>query len=141
MSIAQSLPDQFLLALWQAYFNSAEFKCALYTSDAELGNATAAYTTTGEVSGTGYNAGGATLVKTSGYPQVSGGIVYMHFENPEWPTATFTARGALIYNASTNAPVAVLNFSRDFAATGQTFRIKFGSVLPNDALIRAQRGQ
>ena len=37
------------------------FKIALFTSDATLGAATTAYSTSNEVSGTGYSAGGNTL--------------------------------------------------------------------------------
>ena len=43
-------------------FTSGTYKIALYTSVANLDNTTTAYTTTGEVSGSGYTAGGQTLV-------------------------------------------------------------------------------
>lgn len=141
MAIEQALPDQFLLDLATSYFTGSTLKCALYTSAASLGKETAAYTTTNEVSGTGYAAGGVTLVMKAGYPQVSNGVVYIHFDDIEWSGSSFTARAGLIYcSTNNNYGVAVLDFGRDYTTTGQTFRIKLGTILA-DALLRIQRGQ
>ena len=100
-------------------------KIALYTSAATLGAATTAYSATNEVSGTGYTAGGETL--TSATVATSGTTAYVDFDNPEWTSATFTARGALIYNDTTagDNSVAVLDFGGDFTVSSGTFRVVF----------------
>lgn len=99
-------------------------KIALYTSSATLGATTTAYSTTNEVSGTGYSPGGVTL--TSKTVQTTGTTAYFDAADPEWTSASFTARGALIYN-STNADkaIAVLDFGGDFTVSSGTFRIVF----------------
>jgi hypothetical protein len=100
-------------------------KIALYTSAATLGAATTAYSATNEISGTGYTAGGVTL--TTATVATSGTTAYVDFDNPEWTTATFTARGALIYNDTTagDNSVAVLDFGGDFTVSSGTFRVVF----------------
>src|SRR5215831_9091311 len=100
MAITQTVTDKWLLDLFVAYF-SGTFKCALYTSDAVLDATTSLYTTADEVSGTGYTAGGQTLTTSASYPRMSNGVAYMHWENPQWANADFTARAAMIYNAAT----------------------------------------
>ena len=100
-------------------------KIAPYTSAATLGAATTAYSATNEISGTGYTAGGVTL--TSATVATSGTTAYVDFDNPEWTSATFTARGALIYNDTTagDNSVAVLDFGGDFTVSSGTFRVVF----------------
>ena len=99
-------------------------KIALYTSSATLGATTTAYSATNEVSGTGYTAGGVTLTSTT--VATTGTTAYFDAADPEWTSASFTARGALIYN-STNADkaIAVLDFGGDFTVSSGTFRIVF----------------
>jgi len=99
-------------------------KIALYTSSATLGATTTAYSATNEVSGTGYSPGGVTLTSTT--VQTTGTTAYFDAADPEWTGASFTARGALIYN-STNADkaIAVLDFGGDFTVSSGTFRIVF----------------
>ena len=99
-------------------------KIALYTSSATLGAATTAYSATNEISGTGYTAGGETLTTTT--VATTGTTAYFDADDPTWTSASFTARGALIYN-STNADkaIAVLDFGGDFTVSSGTFRIVF----------------
>ncbi len=99
-------------------------KIALYTSSANLGAATTAYSTSNEISGTGYSAGGVTLTSTT--VGTSGTTAFFDADDPTWTSASFTARGALIYN-STNSDkaIAVLNFGGDFTVSSGTFRIVF----------------
>jgi hypothetical protein len=112
------------------------FKIALYTSAATLSAATTAYTTSGEVVGTGYTAGGNTLV-VSVVPVSSGTTAYLSFSNTSWTTASITARGAMIYNASqSNKCVAVLDFGSDKTSTAGTFTIVFPTADATDAIIR-----
>ena len=79
-------------------------KIALFTSSASLGAGTTAYSTSNEISGTGYSAGGETL--TSKVVTTSGTTAYFDCANPTWTSASFTANGALIYN-STNGDKAI----------------------------------
>jgi hypothetical protein len=113
------------------------YKIALYTNAASLDATTAAYTSTGEVVGTGYTAGGNTLVvaqvPTTGN---SGSVAYLSFDNAVWSGA-ITARGALIYkdNGTTNPTVCVLDFGADKSSSA-TFTVQFPAVTNTSAIIR-----
>ena len=114
------------------------FKIALYTSAADLGAATTAYTTSGEVSssGTNYTTGGNTLV-ISQAPTTSGTTAFLSFSNASWTSATITAAGAMIYNATqSNACVAVLSFGGDKTSTNGTFTIVFPTADASNAILR-----
>ena len=114
---------------------SYTYKIALYTANADLNNATAVYTTTGEVVGTGYTAGGKPLV-ISNTPtgDTTNNVAYISFDPVTWTGASFTCRGALIYNSTTNATVAVLNFGSDKTTTG-TFTVTFPTPSSTTAVI------
>lgn len=121
MSIAQTATTSFKVELLQAVHNFGPtspntFKLALYTAAASLDATTTVYTTSNEVTGTGYTAGGNTLVistsPTSGNNTASIPTAYISFNNSSWTNATFTARAALIYNSTQgNKAVAVLDLS------------------------------
>lgn len=109
------------------------YKIALYTANANLGPNTTTYTTEGEVTGSGYTAAGNPLTIV---PVASGGTVaYISFANVTWDPASFTARGALIYNSNTGAAVCVLDFGSDKTATN-TFTVTFPAATVTDAVIR-----
>jgi hypothetical protein len=114
---------------------SYTYKIALYTANATLNNTTAAYTVTGEVTGTGYTAGGNTLT-ISNIPtgDTTNNIAFVSFDPVTWTSASFTCRGALIYNSTTSATVAVLNFGSDKTTTG-TFTITFPTPSSTTAVI------
>ena len=109
------------------------YKIALYTAFAELSYNTLIYTTTNEITGTGYTAGGNTL--TPIVRATDEQVAYISFQNTTWNPASFTARGALIYNSTTNAAVAVLDFGSDKTATS-TFTVTFPTANATDAIIR-----
>jgi hypothetical protein len=112
------------------------YKIALYTSSATLDATTTAYTTSNEVVGTGYTAGGNTLT-VSVVPTSSGTTAYLSFTNTSWTTATITARGALIYNSTySNKSVCVLDFGSDKTSTAGTFQINFPTADASNAIIR-----
>ena len=105
-------------------------KIALYTSSANLDASTTAFTTTQEISGTGYSSGGVEL--TSRTVSTSGTTAFFDADDPTWTSASFTARGALIYNSSnSNKAIAVLNFGGDFTVSSGTFRIVFPAAGAN----------
>ena len=140
MAITQALCGSFKKELFEAThdFNTTggnTFKMALYTSSATLSAATTVYTTTGEVVGTGYTAGGNTLTKVD--PALSGTTGFIDFSNTTWTSATFTARGALIYNSNNgNKAVAVLDFGGDKDVSNGTFSISFPTPSSTTAIIR-----
>ena len=112
---------------------SYTYKIALYTASATLNADTLAYTTDNEITGTGYTAGGNTLSPT--VPTSGGTTAYISFANVTWNPASFTARGALIYNSTTGAAVAVLDFGADKTATS-TFTVTFPTADASNAIIR-----
>lgn len=126
------------------------FKIALYTSSASLDANTTAYSATNEVSGTGYSAGGASLVSagvTTVNTSSSAGTGYTDFTDATWSTATITARGALIYNSTpsandnagsplTNPACVVLDFGSDKTSTAGDFTVIFPAAAASTAIIR-----
>jgi hypothetical protein len=110
---------------------------ALYISAATLDASTTVYSTSNEVSssGTNYTAGGNTL--TGATVSLSGTTAFVDFADTSWTTATFTARGALIYNSSkSNKAIAVLDFGSDKTSTNGTFTVQMPANTSTDALIR-----
>jgi len=107
---------------------------ALYTSAASIGADTTAYTATGEVTGTGYTAGGKALTNVA--PVASGTTACVSFETVAWTSAAFTVRGALIYNFTQGSKaVAVLDFGSDITCAN-TFTITFPTDDASNAVIR-----
>ena len=151
MAITQAMPTSFkaeiLLGVHDFRVTGGDtFKLALYTSSASLDATTTAYTTSGEVSGTGYTAGGGTLTNLGG-AVTSGTTAFTDFNDLTFTSATITARGALIYNSTpsansnanttlTNAAVAVLDFGSDKSSTDGDFTIIFPSATNTTAIIR-----
>ena len=105
-------------------------KIALYTSSANLDASTTAFTSSNEISGTGYSSGGVEL--TNRTVSTSGTTAFFDADDPTWTSASFTARGALIYNSTnSNKAIAVLNFGGDFTVSSGTFRIVFPAAGAN----------
>jgi hypothetical protein len=112
-------------------------KIALYTADAELGPLTPEYTSVDEVVGVAYTATGQVLTGVTVSLSESLGIAFVSFDNPTWPAATFTARGALIYNSSkAGKSIAVLNFGLNQTVLSQQFQIQLPTNDAESALIR-----
>jgi hypothetical protein len=116
-------------------FSVDVFKIALYTSSANLGPDTTVYSTTNEISGTGYVVGGNVL---SGITVQQGdGVGYVSFNDPTWSGTSFTTRGALIYNfTKSGKAVGVLNFGTDQTTVSQGFTIQLPTNNPETAVIR-----
>ena len=111
------------------------YKIALYDANANLDNSTLAYTSTNEISGGGYTAGGQTLTVVPPASDSTANTAWVSFSNVTWSPASFTCRGALIYNSNTSASVAVLNFGSDKTVTDQTFTVTFPSAVADTAII------
>ena len=140
--IQQGLTNSFKQEMLQAGQNLATdtLKMALYTAFADLGPTTTAYTTTNEVVGAGYTAGGKLVTGVTISTQTTGpnaGTVYVNFNNVSWSGASFTARGALIYNVTRgNASVAVLDFGSDKTFTSANNTVTMPANTATTALIR-----
>jgi hypothetical protein len=147
MAISQALATSFKVQLLTATHNfgtapirattaADTFKIALYTSSATLDASTTVYTTSNEVTGTGYTAGGNTLA-ISVTPTSTGTTAYLSFSNTTWLASTITARGALIYNSTQgNAAVAIFDFGSDKSTTAGDFTIVFPAANSTNAVIR-----
>ena len=112
-------------------------KIALYTSSADITPSTTVYSTAEEVTSSGYDAGGKTIVSQG--IVLSGSTVYIDFLDTDatWTGVTFSTRGALIYNATqSNKSIAVLDFGLEKTITAGTFTVKFPTPDADDAIIR-----
>lgn len=111
-------------------------KIALFTSSATLDASTTAYSSTNEVAnGNGYTTGGNTL--TGAVISSSGTTAFCDFSDSTWSSASFTARGALIYNSSkANRAIAVLDFGSDKTSTNGNFVVQFPAADASNAIIR-----
>jgi len=143
MAITQAICNTFKKQLLEADMNfkssgGDNFKLALYSSTATLTSTTTAYSATSEVSNSGqYAAGGGALVNNG--TSISAGVARCDFADRSFTGVTLTARGALIYNTSsdtTNASVCVLDFGADKTATSGTFTVQFPAPTSTAAILR-----
>jgi hypothetical protein len=118
------------------------FYIALYTDSASFTAATTAYTATDEItntSGSAYVAGGGLLSNVN--PSSSGTTALTDFADETWSSASFTARGAMIYNSTpahtyTNPSVVILDFGSDKTASAGDFTVVFPTADASNAIIR-----
>jgi hypothetical protein len=112
------------------------FNIALYTNSASFTAATTAYTTSNEVSGTGYTAKGASLTRVD--PTTSSTTAFTDFADVTFSSSSITARGALIFNdsASGDPTVCVLDFGADKSSTSGDFTVQFPTADASNAIIR-----
>ncbi|HTE63623.1 MAG TPA: hypothetical protein VK631_24920 [Solirubrobacteraceae bacterium] len=134
-AICNSFKLECLPTVAGVHLSGDTYKMALYTSAAALSKATTAYSTSNEVVGTGYTAGGATLAGLA--TALDTDTAMLDFSDPTWPTSTITARGALIYNSSkSNKAVAVLDFGGDIVSTAGTFTVALPAAAAATAAVR-----
>ncbi len=139
MAITQAMCTSFKKELLEGIHDfrttGDNFKLALFTSSASLDATTTAFSTTNEVSGTGYTSGGNTLTNVN--PTSSGTTAFTDFADTTFSSATITAAGALIYNSSDgDRAVAVLDFGGDKTSTNGDFTIQFPTADASNAIIR-----
>lgn len=141
MAITQAMCTSFKKELLEGVHNfknsgGSTFNLALYTSSASLAASTTAYTTSNEVSGTGYTAKGAALTRVD--PSTSGTTALTDFSDLTFSSSSITARGALIFNdsASGDPSVVVLNFGADKTSSTGDFTIQFPTADASNAIIR-----
>jgi len=116
-------------------FTTGTYYIALYTGSANLNNTTLAYTTVNEVVGTGYTAGGKPLTITV-TPTIDtiNNIAFISFANAVWSPASFTCRGALVYNYTTKAACFILNFGSDKTCSN-SFTVQFPVANASSAIL------
>ena len=134
-SILQTQTTSFKKQLYQGVHDltTDTLYIALYTANADLNEGTTVYTTSGEVTGTGYVAGGVLLTGVT--LETSGSTAYVNFNNVVF-NASVTARCALIYNVTQgNKSIAVLDFGSDKTSTN--FTITMPANTATAALIRS----
>ena len=129
------------------------FKIALFTNSSSIDADTTGYSTSNEVSGTNYTAGGEALSSvTIGLADNSSSVptAFIDMADVTWSSATITdARGALIYNSTlanagtagttTHAAkpsVCVINFGADSSSSAGNFTVTMPANDANNALIR-----
>ena len=134
-NILQTQTTSFKTQLYTGVHNllTDTLKIALYTASADLNESTTVYTTSGEVTGTGYTAGGVVLTGIT--INSSGFTAYIDFADVVF-NASVTARCALIYNVTQgNKSIAVLDFGSDKTSTN--FTITMPANTASAALIRS----
>ena len=146
MAITSAVCNSFKQEILEAEHNFTAstgntFNLALYDSDATLNKSTTVYTTSEELATTGgYTAKGNSL--TSVTPVLDSDTAVCDFSDTNWTSATFTARGCLLYNTTaitgftTNRSVIVINFGGDKTVTSGTFTIEFPAVAASTAIIQ-----
>ena len=141
MDITTAMCTTFKKELLEAVHNfkntgGSTFNLALYTSSSSLGAGTTSYTTSNEVSGTGYTAKGASLTRVD--PSNDGTTAITDFSDLTFSSSTITARGALIFNdsASGDPAVCALDFGSDKSSSSGDFTIQFPAADASNAIIR-----
>lgn len=149
ISVTTAMPTSFKVEILRAVHNFTAttgntFKLALMKATAAgtgtYGAATTSYTNltsnTDELVGTGYTAGGGTLVSIT--PVASGTTAVCDFDDYTWTSATFTTCGGIIYNdtAAGDPACAVLSFSGDQSVSSGDFQIQFPAAGASTAIIR-----
>ena len=129
------------------------FKVAMFTNSSSIDADTTGYSTSNEVSGTNYTAGGEALgsvTNTLGDNSSSVPTAYLDFADTTWSSSTISsARGALIYNSTLSTAgtgsttnhaatpaVAVINFGGDKSSSSGDFTIQYPANDANNAIIR-----
>lgn len=128
------IPDSFKKLLLDLLIANT-LKAALYDNTVSFTAGTAAYTTSGEIVGTGYTAGGVTLV--SGVTAVTGNIAYLDYSDPTWVNSSFITYGSQFYcSTASNKTVLVIDFGGSRQVIGGTFSMVLPAADNTHAIIR-----
>jgi hypothetical protein len=144
MAIVQAFCTSFKKQLLEAVHDfravgGDTFKIALYTEAANLNATTTTYSPVGEIVGAGYTAGGLNLVNIGPTEYNLAGVC--SFQTAAWSGASFSARGALIYNSTpahtyTNPACLVLDFGVTRFSQGNVFEVRFPQITDLSAIVR-----
>ena len=118
-------------------FSTDLFRIALYDSTAVLDSNTTNYVTPGEITGTGYVAGGKDLAHAQVLLDLASRVAYASFDDAVWDNSVIVARAALIYNqTAAQRAIAVLDFGVDRTSNHGPFHVQFPPLGSSTALIR-----
>ena len=144
MAITSAICNSFKQEILEAEHNFTAstgntFNLALYDSGADLSKTTTAYTSSEEItntSGSAYSAKGNAL--TSVTPVLDSDTAVCDFADTSWTSASFTARGCLIFNDShaSDASVCAIDFGGDKTVTSGTFTVEFPAAAASTAIIQ-----
>ena len=144
MAITSAICNSFKQEILEAEHNFTAstgntFNLALYDSGADLSKTTTAYTSSEEITntaGSAYSAKGNAL--TSVTPVLDSDTAVCDFANSSWTSASFTARGCLIFNDShsSDASVCAIDFGGDKTVTSGTFTVEFPAAAASTAIIQ-----
>jgi len=141
MAITSAVCNSFKQEILEAEHNFTAssgntFNLALYDSDATLNKSTTVYTTSEELATTGgYTAKGNAL--TSVTPVLDSDTAVCDFANSSWTSASFTARGCLIFNDdNSDTSVCAIDFGGDKTVTSGTFTVEFPAAAASTAIIQ-----
>ena len=152
-AICNSFKQEILVEGHNFTGSTDQFKLALYSSNsASLGKATTQWTVASDptadptntyevtTTGSGYSVGGNTLTNID--PTLDSDTAICDFADTSWTSASFTARGCLIYNTTavsgftTNRSILAINFGGDKTVTSGTFTIEFPAAAASTAIIQ-----
>jgi len=138
MAITTSIALQFKEDIYLGVhdFSADTFKMALYASTATLNEATSVYTTSGEIVGSAYSAGGITL--TGAAVSEASGVIIITFDDANIPSLTVAdVRGCMIYNSSkSNKTFVCINFGETYSATSTEFNFQFPAATAQNGFYR-----
>ena len=148
MANTQAMCTSFMEEILEAVHNFTTgtgntFKAALYLASATMNASTTAYTVTGEVTGTGYSAGGVTVTNGTSpaatNTSATAGVAYWTpSASITYTSVTLTTAfdAVLIYNSSaSNKAVSVHTFGSQTITAG-TFTLTMPANTTSTALIR-----
>jgi len=120
--------------------SSDTIKMALYSGQSHDQN-TGAYTATGQVSGSGYSAGGATMSGASQTTDTTNHVSFYDWNDVSWSSSTITADSCLVYSDTVSSPTAdvsiyVGSFSGSKSSSSGTFSVVLPAAAYNTALVR-----
>lgn len=137
-AICASFRSEILQGIHDLASGGDTLKAALYYQGSSLGVGTTAYSATGEVSGTGYTAGGIAVTNATS-PSVSGSNAIWTPSGPlSWSGLTITSAFDcwLLYNASkSNRAIAVFTFAAQ-TASSENFLITMPANAVGTALLQ-----
>jgi hypothetical protein len=121
-------PAMVTSAKWQFLtgFHTAlhTYRIALFQNSVTLDATSTTYSTTNEVTGSGYTLGGNIL---TGYVSGTSGVTaYLNWTtNPTWSLSSFSAAGAVIYNTTGSSILGVYDFGQVYTVISSSFFLTF----------------
>lgn len=139
-AMTQGIPDAFKQEVLKGTHipGTDVFKIALYTQAAAsyAPASSTVYSATGEVTGTGYTAGGATLAGAVTWLDTTNHVAGLDFTDPVWTSSTITADGFVIYNASKGNKLVYIGTFTSTSSTNGSFTITFPAATYTAGLVR-----